>query len=133
MSELRDPVAIKRYQDKLKLVGLHENEDSFANVQLFTDDMRLWPPVESRDGHIFCYFIQRPGVYTQAELMQWKSMDPYNYFRSGHVHEVKVWNLSSCCILLARVNPSQSSPNNAWIAVKTDGNIITAHCTCMAG
>ena len=47
------------------------------------DDMTLRPPVEF--GHIFCYSIQRPGVYTQQQLVQWKSLDAYNYFRSGHV------------------------------------------------
>ena len=44
------------------------------------DDMTLWTLLEY--GHIFCYFVQRPGVYTQQELMQWKSLEAYNYFQS---------------------------------------------------
>ena len=42
----------------------------------------------------------------------------------------------STCILIAHVNPSQSSPDKAhcaWIGIRQDGEIITAHCTCMAG
>ena len=43
---------------------------------------------------------------------------------------------STSCILKAMVNPSQSSSNKAneaWIAVKSDGQIISVHCKCMAG
>ena len=62
--------------------------------------------------------------------MQWKSLEAYNYFDSGHVREVKIWAISSSnCVLKALVNPSQHSPDDAhhsWIAVKGDGNIITA-------
>ena len=121
----------------LSLLGLSTQEDPYAacNADKFEDDMSLWPPLEY--GHIFCYFIQRPGVYTQQELMQWKSLEAYNYFDSGHVREVKIWTISSSnCVLKALVNPSQRSPDDAphsWIAVKRDGNIITAHCSCMAG
>lgn len=97
--------------------------------------MSLWPGVEY--GHIYCYFIERPGVYTHKELQQWKSLDAYNYFLSGHVREIKVWRVcESVSILKAMVNPSQRSASNAhcaWVAVKQDGSIITAHCTCMAG
>ena len=70
-------------------------------------------------------------------MMQWKSLDAYNYFRNGHVREVKIWLTSnSSCILTAKVNPSQSSLDNAhhaWIGAKEDEDIITGHCTCMAG
>ena len=74
--------------------------------------------------------MERPGVHTQHQLMQWKSLDAYNYFVSGHVREV---NRGSS---VALVNPSQRAPHNAhhaWVAVKDDGQIITAYCTCMAG
>ena len=132
-----DSTAKDRYIRKLQVLGLTEEDDPYAarNGGKFTEDMTLWPPVEY--GHIFCYFVERPGVYTQQQLMQWKSLDAYNYFVSGHVREVKLWAISSSnCILKALVNPSQRSPDNAhhaWVAVKGVGQIITAHCTCMAG
>ncbi len=118
------------------LLGLSENEDPYSskNSMNFVDDMTKWPPVEY--GHIFCYFIQRPGVYTRRQLLQWKSLESYNYFKSGHVRTVKVWQMSNCSILMASVNPSQSSPDKAhqaWVGVRHDGEIITAHCLCMAG
>ncbi len=132
-----DPIARVRYGEKLKMLGLTEQEDPYSsrNEGKFADDMSLWPPVEY--GHIFCYFVERPGVYTQQELMQWKSLEAYNYFVSGNVREVKVWRISvDNSVLRGLVNPSQRAPDNAhhaWVAAKGDGHIITAHCTCMAG
>lgn len=128
------PVAKRRYLSKLETLSLKEEDDPFASSK-FIDDLTLWPPLEY--GHIFGYFIQRPGVYTQQQLLQWKSLDAYNYFRSGHVRTVEIWAPSSVlCLLRGKVNPSQNSPDNAhhsWVAVKTDGQVVTAHCTCMAG
>ena len=133
-----DPVAKARYTEKLLLVGLSEQEDPYKLWKdgKLKDNMKLWPPVEY--GHIFCYFVDRPGVFTKQQLLQWKSMEAFNYFKSGHVHEVLVYRLPSTqsCILMAFVNPSQKSPDKAphsWVAVKFDGTVITAHCTCMAG
>jgi len=98
--------------------------------------MTKWPSVEY--GHTFCYYIEHPGVYTRQQLMQWKSMEAFNYFQSGHVREVKVWPLSNSpsCILMAYVNPSQNAPEKAhcaWVGAKLGGDIIALHCTCMAG
>lgn len=135
--ESLDPAATARYLAKLRLLGLTEKDDPFAscNDQKFVDDMRLWPPVEY--AHIFCYFIDRPGVYTRQQLMQWKSMEAYNFFKSGHVRTVQFWRVSTTIsILKATVNPSQRAPekaHHAWVSVKNDGEILTAHCTCMAG
>ena len=73
-------VAKHHYLAKLKVVGLKEKGDPYANEGRFFDYMTLWPPVE--------YFKERPGVYTQQQLMQWKSMDAYNFYKSGHVREI---------------------------------------------
>ena len=130
-----DPVAKERYRQKLKILGLDEKCDPYLDDGGYVDDMTLWPPVEF--GHIFCYFIERPGVYTQQELMQWKSLDAYNYFQSGHVRLVTVRCVNpTTCVLKAVVNPSQSSADKAheaWVAAKSDGQILAAHCQCMAG
>ena len=56
-----DPIARARYLEKLKLLGLGESGDPYdeKNDPNFVDDMTKWPGVEY--GHIFCYFIDRPG------------------------------------------------------------------------
>ena len=104
---------------QLSLLGLDcASDDPFLSDK-FIDDLTLWPPVEY--GNIFCYLIERLGVYTQEQLLQWKSIDTYNYFISGHVREVKIWAPSnSQCILRAEVNPSQKSSDSchfSWRAM----------------
>ena len=44
---------------------------------MFVESVTLWPTVEY--GHIFCYFVERPGVFTTKGLM--KCLEAYNYFR----------------------------------------------------
>ena len=78
-----DVVACVRYQEKLTLLGLSVSEDPYElwSKEMFVESMSLWPPVEY--GHIFCYFMERPGVFTKKELMNWKSLEAYNYFQSA--------------------------------------------------
>ena len=82
-----DKDATARYLAKQDVLGLKETDDPYAswNEAKFINEM-LWPPVEY--SHIFCYFIDRPGVYTRKQLMQWKSMEAYNFFKNWHVHTV---------------------------------------------
>ena len=102
-----DGVAKSRYFDKLKVLGLAASGD-------FQNAMRLWPLVEF--GHIFCYqyLIERPGVYTRQELLQRKQLEAYNYFKSGFLRTVEVWDLrnsSPCIILKGLVNPTMVLTN----------------------
>ena len=64
------PVAKERYLSKLRCLNLKEEDDPYLSSK-FVEDLCLWPSVEH--GHIFTNFIQRPGVYTQQQLLQWKS------------------------------------------------------------
>ena len=129
----------ERYREKLSLFNLTLEDDPYGDsaAKKFVEDMSVWPAVEF--GHIFCYFINRPGVYTQQEMLQWKQLDAYNYFTSGFVRSVSVWDLKNttdCVIVKALVNPSMRSPEKPhwpWIGIKKSGDIVTAHCTCMAG
>ena len=39
-------------------------------------------------------------------------------------------------LMIAKVNPSHKSlenTNQPWLIAKHDGEIVAAHCTCMAG
>ena len=105
MSDL-DPIAQRRYIAKLQLLDLAEEDDPYAqqNSGKFVDDMSKWPVVEY--ANIFFYYLERPRVYTSRQLMQWKSLEAYDYFQIGYVREVMIWPLSNpCCILMALVNP----------------------------
>ena len=100
-----------RYRLKLQLLGIPLESDPYTSGNAnFQDDMTAWPPVEY--SHIFGYFIRRPGVYTQEQLLSWKQLDSYNYFTNRYVRTVMVWDLknsSSCKVLKAFVNPSNYS------------------------
>ena len=58
-----------------------------------TDQMTAWPQVEF--GHIFGYFIKRPGVFTQEELLDRKSLQAYNFFQSSFVRTVSTWTVNA--------------------------------------
>ena len=120
--------AKKRYLEKLKLIYLAIEDDPYSSksADKFVKDMCLWPAIEY--GHIFCYFINRPEIYTKEQLLSRKQMDAFNYFQSGHVRDVFVREASpKALILKGFVNPSQKVPskgNEAWIAVQKDGQIL---------
>ena len=95
-----DPVARKRYVERLNLLGLDQSGDPYAdsNSGKFANDMTKWPPVEF--GHLFFYFIERPGLYTRRQVKQWKSLDAYKYFQSGHVRPILIWFFQQFCMYL---------------------------------
>ena len=129
-----------RYVAKLEAVGLTLEDDPYAKESggKFETDMTSWPPLEY--GHIFGYFITRPGVYTLEQLLSWKQLEGYNYFQSNYVRSVYTRRVgnggATLYVLKAYVNPSQRTPHHAhqaWVVVKSNGYVVTAHCTCMAG
>ena len=128
----------KRYKEKLEIAGLSLDDDPYCVHEKFNSDMTSWPKIEY--GHIFAYFVTRPGTYTQQELVSWKQMEAYNYFESGYVRTVLCTTFAAGkdrrVVLKAKVNPSQRSPDNVhepWLIAKIEGDILCAHCTCMAG
>ena len=60
-------------------------------------------------GHIICYFIEH---LIKQELMQSKSLEAYNYFQGGHVHNIRLFRLQATqsCVMITFVNPSQNAP-----------------------
>lgn len=82
------------------------------------DDITKWPSVQYGDIN---YLIDSKGHYTKQSLKAFKSLEAYNYFVSGHVRTVYLYEpseQSKYAILMAQVNPSQKSPNDpheAWV------------------
>ena len=72
-------------------------------------------------------------------MKSYKSLEAYKYVKSGLVDQVKVKKLKDDTLLLVHglVRHGQSmftkKPNQSWIGVYKSGDIINAHCTCMAG
>ena len=128
-----DPVAKTRHFAKIQLFGLTAGEDPYEmwKKRKFEEDMTLCPPVEC--GHIFCYFVEQPGSFARKQLLQWKSMEVYNYFQSGHVRDMKMYTVlaTRSCVLMAYVNPTQSTPENTHhrllSSLMEQGSLLTVH------
>ena len=71
-----------RYTEKLTWVGLSLQDDRYLpeNAGKFVSGMSTWPQIEY--GHIFSYFISRPGVYTQEQLPSCKHVGYLQLFSS---------------------------------------------------
>ena len=67
--ESLDAKAKERFREKLSCVGLSIQDDPYlpTNDARFVNDMATWPRIEF--SHIFAYFITRPGLYTQEQLL----------------------------------------------------------------
>ena len=93
-----------RYKEKLEVIVL-SHHDPYATDDQYVSNMTCWPCIE---GHIFGYFIKRPGLYTQEQLLSWKQLDAYNYFQSSYVRTVYCRKFDresqNKCILKALVN-----------------------------
>ena len=66
-------------------------------------------------------------------------MDGYNFFMNGWVGNIIVSAIKTQpkkFLLMGSVKHSQqlsASPLKPWVAIKQTGEILCAHCTCMAG
>ncbi len=128
-----DSEARKRYLEKLKTDGLPDPYSIPGGS--WSDDVTKWPSVDF--GDVYAYLIETTGPFTKDKLKAYKSLEAYNFFCNSYVHTVYYYENGPVCILKAKVNPSQKSPdkpNESWVVVcKESGSIKTAHCTCMAG
>ena len=98
--------------------------------------MTAWLQIEF--GHIFGYFIKRPGVLHKrncwigrvCKLTISFRVVLFVLFPLGLLTHIYIDYLPA--VLLAKVNPSMKSPDEPhalWIAVEPYGVIITAHCS----
>jgi len=84
------------------------------------------------------YLILTPG-YSYEQLKVYKSLEGYNHFVNGWVTNIAVTELSTLTksfLFTALVRHSQRlslPPLKVWVAIKQTGEVICAHCTCMAG
>ena len=140
--ELQDEAAKKRYKEKLQLIGcskdpfwLLESKTRLGSPQSL--EWHQWPDVSYPDVHN--YLIETTSEYTHEQLKAYKSLERYNYLANGWINSISVIKSdgkSNCFIFTASVKHSQSlsaTPLKLWVAIKSDGTILCAHCTCMAG
>ena len=86
-------------------------------INLWTDDMRIWPNVMY--GDVFNYLILSQAVDGEA-MKNYKSLESYNHDKTF--------------LMKAEVRSSQQNRQNvAYVHCKEDGTILQGWCKCMAG
>ena len=133
-----DGTAKLRYKEKLEKLGAIEDPYlRWGHSTLKAEEWQNWPKVEYPD--IYNFLIQSPSLYTGESLKAYKSLDAYNYYMNGWIDKATVCKLPNCpntYLATGCVKHSQSlsaTPAKPWVAVKTEGTVVVAHCTCMAG
>ena len=136
-----DTVSMERYMDKLPLIDKIDpycHMESRVKKSLPTGlEWMNWPDVLYAD--IYNYLILSPGM-SHEKLKAFKSFEGYNHFTNGCVSGVVVTLVLNTkprvYLFTAQVKYSQrlsDSPLKVWLAVKENGEVVCAHCSCMAG
>uniref|UniRef100_A0A1A8PLE3 SWIM-type domain-containing protein n=1 Tax=Nothobranchius rachovii TaxID=451742 RepID=A0A1A8PLE3_9TELE len=127
-----DSVSKQRYTD---LTNKYVGRDPYLmKMSEFTPELTALPRIESVD--ITNYLVLQTSFYTKQQMKK-SGLEAYNFFVSGWVHNLGTKRLrDDYRLVFAMVNHSQRSsetPLKTWIISKEDGEVIAAHCNCMAG
>ena len=96
----------KKYEEKLITADGTVLPDPYTLVENWKDNVKLLPDITWAD--IYNYLINTPSLYTNENLKACKSLEAYNFFVSGHVHDVAyhgINNLSEFCFIKQKVRP----------------------------
>ena len=129
----------QKYIEKLTLQSLKLLPDPFnVDDTDWNTDVTKLPDIHYPD--ICNYLLETPSEYTRDKLKAYKSLEAYNFFVSGHVHEVYIHHIknSSFSFVKTKVLPSQRQGQKqtlyeVWVTLHTTGWVLSANCTCMAG
>lgn len=141
-ANLIEPIDLQdsqRYHEKLTVDGERLPDPYYQiPVEDWTRDLSGVPFVTFPD--IFVYCVLRSGLYKTEEMKAYRSLEAYNYFESGFVQEILTADVRSKSAVFVKgsVLPSQrvgqkAKPYQAWVLCKKTGEVMTGHCTCMAG
>ena len=95
------------------------------------NNVALLPDVNSPD--IYNYLVNTPSEYIHKSMKVYKSLKTYEFFVSGHVHDVAYHKIDKNNNVCQRQGQKQEM-YECWVAInKFLGWILTGNCTCMAG
>ena len=71
-------------------------------------------------------------------LKAYKSIDGYNFFVNGWVSNIVVTQIEGrhhyhFTAIVKHSQTLSATPLKVWVGCKSNGEVVTAHCTCMAG
>ncbi|VEN59189.1 unnamed protein product [Callosobruchus maculatus] len=123
--------AAEGYLEKIKLI----NFDPFSVEEHELDyDIEAIPNVTAAD--VVSYLVLTHKYYTKEQMIAYKSLKPYKYFKAGCVGKIGSKHIKDYVLLITKVQASietQDAKLKVWVLVQADGEILTAHCTCMVG
>ncbi|XP_044766704.1 uncharacterized protein LOC123322756 [Coccinella septempunctata] len=129
---LEHPDVASRYKQKIMCIN---NIDPFSlDPSTFSTNPENFPPINNLD--IVSYLVLTTSFYTRLQMKAYKSLNAYNYFKSGFVQSIGAIKIAEFHVIVGSVKHSQrmtEAPLKAWIISSSDGSIECAHCTCMAG
>ncbi|KAH9381846.1 hypothetical protein HPB48_020007 [Haemaphysalis longicornis] len=100
-----------------------------------TDDVWKLPSVDRADTSY--YVIYSTSFITREQLKSYTSLESHTYLMSGFVHPPKVKFIGDRnVVVVTKVRHSESFREKlltASLLQKPDGEVVYAHCTCMAG
>ena len=94
----------KKYEEKLITTDGTVLPDPYMSVENWKDNVKLLPDITWAD--IYNYLINTPSLYTNENLKTYKSLEVYNFFVSGHVHDIAyhgINNLLEFCFIKTKV------------------------------
>ncbi|XP_064479767.1 uncharacterized protein LOC135393203 [Ornithodoros turicata] len=122
------------YADKIEMCNGVDPCELREGVDVRTD-VNLLPDVSYED--IVNYLVLATSSVTLEQMKAYTSLESHNYFTSGWVSGLSTTRPAyDRCLILSKVNHSQrlrDVPLKVWILCRDSGEVLTAHCTCMAG
>ena len=126
------------YIEKITVDGVQLPDPYGITKSCWDNVVNKWPDISYPD--IYQYFVETSCFYSRAEVKNVKSLEGYQYFVLGHVQPIMFHDpeIKDYVYLKADVLPSQRQSNKkdlykTYIISHKNGEILTAHCTCMAG
>ena len=84
----------KKYEEKLITADGTVLPDPYTLVENWKDNVKLLCDITWAD--IYNYLINMASLYTNENLKAYKSLEAYNFFVCGHVHDVHIMELTIC-------------------------------------
>ena len=101
-----------RYLHKIRLVGGRDPYEIASKD--WSNDKSRWPELDYFD--IVNYLVYSLSHYTMTEMRSYKSLDSYNYFVHGWVHDVSDIVIDKLHLMTARVSYPQLLGLELWLA-----------------
>ena len=96
---LLSDVSKKRYSDKLKLMDGIDPYKVAKNE--WKDDVDLWPAITH--VHVCMYLILTPSLYSEKDMLNYRSVDSYQNFVKGWVKQVLVRAVGNKRVVIGKV------------------------------